>query len=615
MAKGSARRAKVIKAMVAFIVILALLTFFSNTIMNLTIPKVMGSYASRGNLSYSNSARGTITVENQTEVKGLEGRTVDQVLVSNYDSVEVGDTILTLKSLEESEDLQAKKDRLKELEREADYDSRTPSNNSDFTNYYDTINAAKVNLSEAEDTLDKVYNKSSEEAAYKKIIDDESAKAVSLEATVNAAAKTVEDIKKEIDEIDAAIAPLQCEIDVFIALGTPTPTPVQARPEESGSSTESSTEPSSDAALPGGSTTDAATTDTDTTTATTTDTTVQTPAPVPVLDGDGLDINSPTYEMDKLILKINQYEERKAALQSQIESAQQRLDEASAKLAECQGKIQEARDEIAALQTLPSVAVAENAVTTAKNAVNSAQKVLNDALIQAGISEDKAKDLVEDRDKEIEKLKKQIDDMEKQAKVTEIKAPAAGYIYNIAVSSGDVLTAKTIVTYILPVTDRVCSVSFEFKAQAVQNIWVGMPLEVTSGFIEGCTVTGIKPDPNDPRGTRIVKCMVDGNDAWPGEEITVNAGRGNDNYKCVVPSSAVSEDNNGHFVYVIVGSSTPLGDKYVVKRVDVTVEATDGAASAIKGEGLDKNDVMIVVRAEKPLEDGQRVRLEDYTAK
>jgi multidrug efflux pump subunit AcrA (membrane-fusion protein) len=109
--------------------------------------------------------------------------------------------------------------------------------------------------------------------------------------------------------------------------------------------------------------------------------------------------------------------------------------------------------------------------------------------------------------------------------------------------------------------------------------------------------------------------MVDGNDAWPDEEITVNAGRGNDNYKCVVPSSAVSKDNNGAFVYVIVGSSTPLGDKYNVKRVDVTVEATDGSASAIKGEGLDKYDVMIVVRSEKPLEDGQRVRLEDYSAK
>ena len=585
MAKGSTRRTKVVKAMIAFVVILALLTFFSNTIMNLTIPKVMGTYASRGNLSYSNSAKGNITVENHTEVKGLDGRTVDQVMVTNYDSVEKGDTILTLKSIEESEDIQTKKDRLKTLEREAEYEERG-SSTTDFTSYYDSINLAKATLSDAEDTLDMVLNRDDVEAENKKIIDEESAKAVSLEASVNAAAKTVEDIKKDIAAIDASIAPLKSQIDVYVALGTPTPTPTPVPGTE-----ETEPEPS----LPEGVT--------------------PTPTPVPNLDPDGLDKDSPTYEMDKLLLKISQYEEQKKNLESQLEAAQQRLDEASAELAECQGKIQDAKNAITALATLPSEASARNAVTSAQNAVNSAQKSLSDAMTQAGISEDKARDLAEDRDEEIAKLKKDIAELEKQAKITAITAPVDGYIYNIAVSSGDTLTAKTLVTYIIPKTDRVCSVSFTFTSQAAQNIWVGMSLEVTSGFINGCTVTSIKPDPNNPRGYKIVKCMVDGNDAWPDEEITVNAGRGNDNYKCVVPSSAVSKDNNGAFVYVIVGSSTPLGDKYNVKRVDVTVEATDGSASAIKGEGLDKYDVMIVVRSEKPLEDGQRVRLEDYSAK
>lgn len=589
MANGSTRRKKVIKAMIAFVVILALLTFFSNTIMNLTIPKVMGTYASRGNLSYSNSAKGKITVDNQTEVKGLDGRTVDKVLVTNYDSVEVGDTILTLKSVEESEDLQTKKDRLKTLEREAEYEERTPSSN-DFTSYYDSINLAKATLSDAEDTLDMVLNRDDVEAENKKIIDDESAKAVSLEASVSAAAKTVEDIKKDIAAIDAAIAPLKSQIDVYVALGTPTPTPTPVPgTEEEETGTETGTE------LPEG--------------------VSPTPTPVPNLDPDGLDKDSPTYEMDKLLFKISKYEEEKKGLESQLDAAQERLDEAAAELAECQGKIQDAKSAIAALATLPSETSARNAVNTAQNAVNSAQKSLSDALTQAGISEDKARDLAEDRDEEIAKLKKDIAELEKQAKITEITAPVAGYIYNIAVSSGDTLTAKTLVTYIIPMTDRNCSVSFTFSAQAAQNIWVGMQLEVTSGFIDGCTVTSIKPDPSNPRGYKIVKCMVEGNDAWPDEEITVNAGRGNDNYKCVVPSSAVSDDNNGSFVYVIVGSSTPLGDKYTVKRVDVTVEATDGSACAIKGEGLDKYDVMIVVRAEKPLEDGQRVRLEDYSAK
>ena len=593
MAKGSARRSRVVKAMVAFVAVLALLTFFSNTLMNLTIPKVMGAYASRGNLSYSNSARGTITVENQTEVKGLEGRTVDQVKVTNYDTVQAGDTILTLKPIEESEDLQSKRDRLKQLERDAEYDSRT-DNTTDFTSYYDSINMAKATLSDAEDTLYAVQNKDAVEEENKQIINEESVKEVSLKATVTEAGKTVEDIQKQIDAIDASIAPLQAQIDVYTALGTPTPTP---RPDAPETTEPAATEP--ETPVPEGATA----------------TPTPSPSPAPAYDEDGLDPTSPTYEMEKLMLKIQEYEDQKTALESQLESAKTRLDEASAELAECQGKIKDAQAEIDALDKLPSEASAQNAVTTARNAVNTAQKALSDAQTAAGITEDKARDTAEDREEEIAKLKKQIEELEKQAKVTEIKAPVGGYIYNIAVASGDALTAKTFVTYIIPETDRVCSVSFKFSSQAAQSIRVGMDLEITSGFIQGCTVQSIKPDPDNPRANKIVKCMVAGNDAWPGEEITVNPRRGNDNYQSVVPSSAVREDNNGHFIYVIVGSSTPLGDKYTVKRVDVSIEATDGAATAIKGEGLDKYDVMIVVRAEKPLEDGQRVRLEDYTSK
>ena len=582
MAMGSKRRVKVIKAMVAFVAILALLTFFSNTIMNLTIPKVLGSYASRGNLSYSNNARGTIAVDNQTEVKGLEGRTVDKVLVGNFDLVKKGDPLFTLKSIEESSDLQAKKDSLKELQRAAEYDSRV-DNSVDFSSYYDTINTCKETLSQAQDTLDRVRNKDDVESENRAIIDEESVKAVSLEASVTAAAKTVEDLKKEISVIDSQIAPLESQIQVYIALGTPTPTPTPAP---------GTTAPET---LPEGA--------------------VPTPTPIPDLDLDGIDRNSPTYEIDKLMYKIGQLEDEKEALNSQLSDAQARLDDASAALAECKGKIADAQSEIAALATLPSETAAQNAVTQAQHAVTAAQKSLSDAQTQAGITEDKQRDTEEDRAAQIAKLEKEIAELEAAAKVTQITAPADGYVYNISVISGDALTKKDIVAYIIPEVDRICSVTFEFTAQAAQSIYVGQALDVTSGFIEGCTVASIKPDPKDPRGKRLVKCVVDGNDAWPGEEITVNAGKGNDNYKCVVPASAVNEDNNGTFVYVIQGSSTPLGDKYTVKRVDVTVEAEDGAAKAIKGEGLDKYDVMIVIRSEKPLEDGQRVRLEDYTAK
>lgn len=555
MAKGSARRARVIKAMIAFVALLAVLTFFSNTIMNMTIPKVMGSYASRGNLSYSNSSRGEIVVDNQTEIKGLEGRVVDEIKVTSYDTVKKGDTILTLKPIEDDETLASKKDTLKTLERQKAYEARQPKQSTDFSTYTDTINSAKTTLSEAKDTLKKVQNKKNVVNSNQKIIDEESVNEVSLQAAVDAAAKTVEDLKTQIDKVETEKAPLDAQITVYKETNTPDPTE------------------------------------------------------------DELLNNSTPYAI--LVNKVKEKEEEIKKLQELLAPAEARMKEAAADLAECQGKIEKAESEIASLDTLPSEGAAKNAVNSAQNALNSANKAYSVAKTEAGITADKAKDDAKDRDEQIEKLKADIAKLEEAAKITEIKAPAAGFVYNLSVAAGDSLTAKTVVGYILPEEHRECSVTFNFDTKVAQNIWAGQQLEITSGFAQSCTVISKKPDPDNPRGKMLVKCHIDGEDSWPGEEITVNAGRGNDNYKCVVPSSAVNEDNGGQFVYAIIGSSTPLGDKYTVKRIDVTVEATDGAFSAItsaKGE-LDKYDVMIVIRSEKPLEDGQRVRLEDYTAK
>ena len=555
MAKGSARRARVIKAMIAFVALLAVLTFFSNTIMNMTIPKVMGSYASRGNLSYSNGSRGEIVVDNQTEIKGLEGRVVDEIKVTSYDTVKKGDTILTLKPIEDDETLATKKASLKTLEREKAYAARQPKQATDFSIQTDAINTAKTTLSEAKDTLKKVQNKKSAISNNQKIIDEESVKKVSLEATVAAAAKTVEDLKTQIDKLLTEKAPLDAQITVYKETNTPEPTE------------------------------------------------------------DELLNNSTPYAI--LVNKVKEKEEEIKKLNDLLKPAEERMNEASADLAECEGKISKAEAAIESLEGLPSEASAKNEVTSAQNALNNANKAYSDAKKTASVEADKAKDTENDRDEDIAKLKAEIEKLEEAAKITEIKAPAAGFVYNLSVAAGDNLTAKTVVGYILPEEHRECSVTFKFDTKVAQNIWAGQQLEITSGFAQSCTVISKKPDPDNPRGKMLVKCHIDGEDSWPGEEITVNAGRGNDNYKCVVPSSAVNEDNGGQFVYAIIGSSTPLGDKYTVKRIDVTVEATDGAFSAItsaKGE-LDKYDVMIVIRSEKPLEDGQRVRLEDYTAK
>ena len=132
MADRRKNRSWVVRAIISFVAILALLTFFSNTIMNATIPKVMAQNATKGNLSFTNSATGVIEADTKTEVKSINGREIDQVLVRNYVSVEEGDVLLTLKPAEDLAELDKARADLADLEAAAQAAALTPSDD-DFS--------------------------------------------------------------------------------------------------------------------------------------------------------------------------------------------------------------------------------------------------------------------------------------------------------------------------------------------------------------------------------------------------------------------------------------------------------------------------------------------------
>lgn len=610
--KKKKNRKWVMKAIIGFVAVLLLLTFFSNTIMNMTIPKVIGAYAVRGNLSYTNSATGVIEVENKVTIKGLDGREVDEICLSNYDYVEPGDVILTLKTAEDSEELKTLRETLTTLERTAEYEAREP-NSHDYSTYTESITSAEQSLAQANETLTAVQNRDAVIAAANNVINTNQPLAVALEAEVSAASSTLEDLKAQIDAIDAQLEQLETNINVFVVLGTPTPTPVDpaapivaagrpikgdpddstdpAEPSDTQAAEPSDTEPSQ--AEP--SQTEPSET------ASPTPTSTPTPEPTPLPD---------TSSIDELCAQRDELTNQRLLLENQLASAQQRLDDAAGRLAEVNGVIESAQSEIETAEALPSLSEAQASVTSAQNSLNTAQRNYSEALINDGISADKAQDAIDDRNLEIEETRQKIADIEAAMEVTKIVATESGFIFDMNVSNGDSLDAKTAVCTIIPDESvRECSVTFSFSAKVASNFYVGMRLTCDSYWIDNVEIVNIKPNPDNPREERLVKCSV-GSNAYPGESITVIADRANSDYDHVISSSAINEDNSGTFVYVIESSSGPLGDKYTVRRVDVTVEATDGSMSAISSDKLGDN--MIVIRSEEPLHDGDRVRLEDY---
>lgn len=560
----------VVTGMVVFLVALALLTFFSNTIMNATIPKVMGIYGNRGNLAYTNSATGIITADQKYEVKGVEGRVVKEVLVYNYQPVSRGDVLLTLEPLTDDTSINELRTQLESLEREAAYADRRPGQVNDYTSYQEAIVMAQESLDEANQTLNDARNRDAIIAENQNVVNQVSSTIPGLQAALDAESATVSDINAQISALETRKAAIENQITTLVTIGVPTPTPLPAD------------------------------------------------APPYIYDPA---VPTPTPAPQQTTERIGQLQEEIMAIDAQIEilneqlnSANDRVNTASANLASAQAQVDEASLNIENAQNLPSVTAAQSAVNSASSALSSARRSLSEAQINDGIAADQSRDEVNARNQQIADLREQIEKAEETANQTEIVATEDGFVFGLSAIKGDILSKDIVILQIIPY-DTTYSVTFKFDAQTAQNFYEGMEFTVDSYQADRCIVQGVRPDEDNPRDSRIVKCALEGDWLYPGDTITVTADRGNANYDCVVPSSAVNEDNSGTFVYIIEESSSPLGKKYIVKRVAVSVEESSGAYTAIAPSGNDNlNNYQIVVRSEKPLNDGDRVRLEDFNS-
>ncbi len=100
---------------IAFLSVMLVLTFFSNTIMNYSLPQVATQQISSGSISPQIRGAGTVSAEDPYNVTLKETRKVSSVAVKEGSHVEIGDVIYYLED-KESEELKTAKDKLEEME-------------------------------------------------------------------------------------------------------------------------------------------------------------------------------------------------------------------------------------------------------------------------------------------------------------------------------------------------------------------------------------------------------------------------------------------------------------------------------------------------------------------
>lgn len=627
------RREWVKTAAIIFLTIMLLLTFFSNTIMNYSLPEVSAKYVESGSLS--EQIRGTATVEaaQQYEVKYTgSSRVVEAVEVKQGDTVEKGQVLLRFEEgdspdLEQAQsDLEAKQDeyRTKLLNAGVDYSSDELS----IKNLEEDIARLKLTLGGSDDYL----KKAEEQKALNEKVTELTKQSKELETklahiTEQLTALGSDDYESLDNVYSSILSPLYDNVVKYKAEKEKYDKKVEQITKELGDSVTSEDIISKQAEISKLESQLAALNE----------------KYVEALFDDKADIisinqsisdtntdlgkaRSELYELYNKQTTGNAVKQRlKTATNNQTTftnsytDAENKLNlqkiEVSKKLNAEKKKIKASSDTAANdleeakadkaqadadLETLNSIESKERDLESQKLALEKKQK---DDLVAAG-KDDIATQALQ---REIKRLEEKIEKIKADASGGEITAQVAGVISSMKIVAGETLESGTSVASI-EMTEKGYTASFSVTLDQAKKVKVGDNAEIQYfwGGDAEAKLTQIKADSSNSQNKQLVFDVT--GDVTPGQSLQLVLGGKGQPYECIIPNNAIKEDSNGKFVLTVVAKSSPLGNRYIAKRADITVLASDGVNTAVTG--VVQSD-FIISTSTKPINAGDQVRLVD----
>ena len=606
---------------IIFLAVMLVLTFFSNTIMNASLPEAAVQYVQSGSITTQIRGTGTITAKEVYEVKTTTSRKVQSVLVTKDQEVKVGDVLLILAAGEGTET-----DELKTQLETAKYSYQQKLINmsgggSEVTRAQEKLqeaiaarDAIAVNITAEDIELAKVRYETAKEY-YQQLtyeLEDaggyvEGGKGDSLKElsdAVNAAQLEYDSACIRYAKEYAFVNQLAADASVF---GT------------HGSDRDAYAEAITGAFAAAGE-----------------DTTVHnyfvdlasvTQAERENLGIDRVDITKypysdlvsalPSQNITAVAKGYGEILTAKDALTKAQDAYNKAVESMQPQNEALNKQVTEAKREMDALDAeYKELSEKKTAYDTAKDNVVSCENALQTLLKTSKLDNLELSKMAN----EIAKLEAKLEELsggEKDAEgnVTggQIVSEVNGVVKEINVTAGNNTDPATAVMTI-EVPDRGYTVSMNVTNEQAQKVTIGDTAEISTGYwgssgLSGKLV-GIRNNTSAGQsGGKQLVFDVTGSDITSGTQVSVSIGQRSQNYDTIVPNSALRSDSNGSFVLVIVAKSSPLGNRFVATRVDVTELAKDDVNTAVSG-GLSAYD-MVLTTATKPVEDGMLVRLPD----
>ena len=313
--------------------------------------------------------------------------------------------------------------------------------------------------------------------------------------------------------------------------------------------------------------------------------------------------------------KLSDAEDELTSAQRSLRDAQNTLKQEEVIAAALKQQINQAKNtqreqtaQVEALQeALTDLEAKKTAYENAASLVSEKERAIEDAL--AGKDIDKQLDNLnlQEMRNQIERAQALVDKYTQESVGTEVTANVSGLVSAINVSAGKETVSGSAMA-VIDVVDQGYIVKIPVTSEQAKQVRVGDTASVSNYYwgnnIEA-TLESITADPSNPGKGKLLVFRVTG-DVDAGSNLTLSIGQRSANYDTIIPKSALREDTNGYFVLVVTVKSSPLSNRYIATRVDVQVLAQDDTSAAVSG--LSSGD-FVITTSSKPVEAGAQVRM------
>ena len=213
--------------------------------------------------------------------------------------------------------------------------------------------------------------------------------------------------------------------------------------------------------------------------------------------------------------------------------------------------------------------------------------------------------------RDIQKKKEEIEKLKEKSMGSAVKAPVAGTITTVKYVAGETTQPEDVMAVIQP-EGKGFTLSISVTNEQAKKVQIGDMAELqNSWYYEDARVmlSAIKPDPDKPGTNKLLVFDVSGSTIQADQSLSISVGQRSQEYELVVPNSAIREDNDGKFILTVESKSSPLGNRYIATRVGVEVLASDDNNSAISAPLYGWE--YVITTSTKPVEAGKQVRLAD----